>query len=85
MPTFKRVDGHIVDGVFANVSRGYGNGVSGPGTNGSVAASTALSTTHSLVSVDNLQEFRVLISTFSVECGRSPGGQIAFLARNGID
>ena len=78
-------NGYIVDGVSANVSPGNGYGVAGPGTSGSVAASTALGTTQSLVSVDDLQEFRVLSSTFSAEYGRSPGGQITFLTRSGTD
>ena len=78
-------NGYIVDGVSANVSPGNGYGVPGPGTSGSVAASTALGTTQSLVSVDDLQEFRVLSSTFSAEYGRSPGGQITFLTRSGTD
>jgi hypothetical protein len=78
-------NGYIVDGVSANVSPGNGYGVSGPGASGSVAASTALGTTQSLVSVDDLQEFRVLSSTFSAEYGRGPGGQITFLTRSGTD
>ena len=78
-------NGYVVDGVSANVGAGNGYGVPGPGTSGSVAASTALGTTQSLVSVDDLQEFRVSSSTFSAEYGRSPGGQITFLTRSGSD
>jgi hypothetical protein len=78
-------NGYLVDGVSANVGSGNGYGVPGPGTSGSVAASTALGTTQSLVSVDDLQEFRVLSSTFSAEYGQSPGGQITFLTRSGSD
>jgi hypothetical protein len=74
-----------VDGVSANVGAGNGYGVTGSATGGAVAASTALGTTQSLVSVDALQEFRVLSSTYAAEFGRSPGGQFNFLTRSGTD
>ena len=76
---------YTVDGVSANVGGGNGYGVAGAATGGAVAASTALGTTQSLVSVDALQEFRVLSSTYSAEYGRSPGGQFNFLTRSGTD
>jgi Carboxypeptidase regulatory-like domain/TonB-dependent Receptor Plug Domain/TonB dependent receptor len=76
---------YSVDGVSANV------GVSAaalpvaptPGVSGSLAASTALGTTQSLVSVDALEEFRVQSSTYSAEYGRNPGGQFSFVTRSG--
>ena len=76
---------YSVDGVSANVGAGNGYGVTGAATGGAVASSTALGTTQSLVSVDALQEFRVLSSTYSAEYGRSPGGQFNFLTRSGTD
>jgi hypothetical protein len=76
---------YSVDGVSANVGAGNGYGVSGAAVGGSVAASSALGTTQSLVSVDALEEFRVLSSTYSAEFGRSPGGQFSFLTRSGTD
>jgi hypothetical protein len=76
---------YSVDGVSANVGGGNGYGVAGAATGGAVAASTALGTTQSIVSVDALQEFRVLSSTYSAEYGRSPGGQFNFLTRSGTD
>jgi hypothetical protein len=76
---------YSVDGVSANVGAGNGYGVTGAATGGAVASSTALGTTQSLVSVDALQEFRVLSSTYSAEYGRSPGGQFNFLPRSGTD
>jgi hypothetical protein len=76
---------YTVDGVSANVGAGNGYGVSGAGSSGSVASSTALGTTQSMVSVDDLQEFRVLSSTYSAEYGRGPGGQFTFLTRSGTN
>jgi hypothetical protein len=74
---------YTVDGVSANTNAGTGGG-SAQGT-GSVAASTALGTTQSLISVDALQEFRVQSSTYSAEFGRSPGGQFSFVTRSGTN
>jgi hypothetical protein len=76
---------YSVDGLTANVGSGNGYGVTGAALGGTVAASTALGTTQSLVSVDALQEFRVLSSTYSAEYGHGPGGQFAFLTRSGTD
>ena len=74
---------YTVDGVSANT--GIAAGTEGPGTNGSVAAATALGTTQALVSVDALQEFRVQSSTYSAEHGRNPGGQFSFVTRSGTN
>lgn len=75
-----------VDGVSANTGStpyravGWGSGFSGsaPGT-------TALGTTQSLVSLDALQEFRAVTSTYSAEYGRTPGGQFSFTTRSGTN
>ena len=75
-----------VDGVSGNI--GVASGLimtGGPGPSGSVAASTALGTTQALVSVDDLQEFRVQSSTYSAEYGRNPGGQFAFETKSGTN
>jgi Carboxypeptidase regulatory-like domain/TonB dependent receptor len=76
---------YTVDGVSGNI--GAGNGYGGPqaGSSGSISASTSLGTTQSLVSVDALQEFRVLSSTYSAEFGRSPGGQFSFATKSGTN
>lgn len=77
---------YTVDGVSANVGAAAGQGMSGGGAaSGSVAASTALGTTQALVSVDDLQEFRVNSSTYSAEYGRNPGGQFSFLTKSGTN
>src|SRR6266513_1106494 len=75
-----------VDGVSANLGAVAGNTiVTTGGASGSVAGSTALGTTQALVSVDDLQEFRVSSSTYSAEYGRNPGGQFAFETKSGTN
>jgi hypothetical protein len=76
---------YIVDGISQNTGAGDGGGGLGAATGGNLSASTALGTTQSLLSVDALQEFRVLSSTYSAEYGSSPGGQFSFLSRSGTN
>jgi hypothetical protein len=76
---------YSVDGVSGNVTAGYPSGAPQSANSGSIGAATALGTTQSLVSVDALQEFRVLSSTYSAEYGRTPGGQFALVTRSGTD
>lgn len=75
-----------VDGVSANTGstpyRAVGAGV---GFSGSSPGNSALGTTQSLVSLDALQEFRAITSTYSAEFGRTPGGQFAFTTRSGTN
>ncbi len=73
----------FVDGVSANGGPGFTPGGSRFARTGSVGGSTALGGTQSLISVDALQEFRVLTSTYSAEYGRMPGGQFNFVTRSG--
>jgi hypothetical protein len=75
---------YMVDGVSANVSAGPSS-FSGYGPAGVIAATSALGTTQSLLSVDDLQEFRVESSSYSAEYGRSPGGQLTFVTRSGTN
>src|SRR6266481_1873214 len=77
---------YTVDGVSANVGAAVGqNMTQGGGASGSIGASTALGTTQALVSVDDLQEFRVQSSTYSAEYGRNPGGQFALETKSGAN
>ena len=77
---------YTVNGVSANVGAAPGSLMTGfAGASGSVAASTALGTTQALVSVDELQEFRVQSSTYSAEYGRNPGAQISFETKSGAN
>lgn len=75
---------YTVDGVSA---AGAGEAIGGPqaATSGSIAASSALGTSQSLLSVDALQEFRVTGSSYSAQYGRSPGGQFSFSTRAGTN
>jgi hypothetical protein len=75
----------FVDDVATNPPYGLTLNSSRTLNAGSIAGSTALGTTQSLVSADALQEFRVLTSTYSVEYGRTPGGQFTFLTRSGTN
>ena len=77
---------YIVDGVSANLGAASGIFlVSGAGASGSLPGATALGTTQALVSVDDLQEFRVQSSTYSAEYGRNPGGQFSFETKSGVN
>ena len=66
-----------VDGVGANLGSNY-YGMVGLGETLSAAGGT-----NSMVSVDALQEFRILTSSFAPEYGRTPGGQVILLTRSG--
>jgi hypothetical protein len=76
---------YTVDGVSANVGVGSDNTTIRADASGSLAASTTLGTTQALVSVDDLQEFRVQSSSYSAEYGRNPGGQFSFVTRSGTN
>jgi Carboxypeptidase regulatory-like domain/TonB dependent receptor len=75
----------FVDGISADANGGVISGHSRTVSTGSAAGATALGTTQSLVSVEALQEFRVLTSSYSAEYGRTPGGQFTFLTRSGTN
>jgi hypothetical protein len=74
----------MVDGVSANVGvqPGTGLGVLGVGAAPGLSAGGG---TNSLVSVDDLQEFRIETSSYAPEFGRTPGGQISILTRSGTN
>lgn len=75
---------YTVDGVSANLGTAPGTFMlEWAGASGSVPLATALGTTQGLVSVDDLQEFRVQTSTYSAQYGRNPGGQISFETKSG--
>src|SRR6266567_1864751 len=76
---------YTVDGVAANAGAGYPTGYAQAANGGTIAASTALGTTQSLISVDALEEFRVSSSSYSAEYGRTPGGQFSFGTRSGTN
>ena len=80
----QRQDGNtfMVDGASANsgVANTFGIGSSGTGNGPAVGANGGFNT---LVSVENLQEFKIQTSGFAPEYGRSPGGQISIVTRSG--
>lgn len=73
-----------VDGVSANIGISSGNGL-GQSSGGSLPGFSALGGTNTLVSVDDMQEFRIQTSSFAPEFGSMPGGQIAIATRSGTN
>ena len=76
---------YTIDGVSADIGVGLLGGHTKFASSGNAAGTTALGTTQSLVSVDDLQEFRVLTSNYSAEYGRTSGGQFTLLTRSGTN
>lgn len=73
-----------IDGVSANVSATYSTGTAFSQNNsGSVLGFSAMGTTSNLVSIDAMQEFKVLTSSFAPEFGRTPGAQVLIITRSG--
>jgi hypothetical protein len=72
----------MVDGVSANIGVSAG-AAPGQSAAGSLPALTALGSTSNLVSVDALEEFRILASSYAPEFGRTPGAQISIITRSG--
>jgi hypothetical protein len=72
----------IVDGVTANFSglSSFSLGETGAGT---IPAFNIAGQTSGLLSVDAMQEFRLLTSTFVPEFGRMPGAQVLIVTRAG--
>ena len=75
----------MLDGVSANI--GVAAGASGTGQSGagSLPGLSVMGSTNTLVSVDSLQEVRVLTSAFAPEFGRTPGAQILLTSRSGTN
>ena len=75
----------MVDGVSANL------GNAGDGANlhqagaGMLPVTSALGGTSNLVSLDALQEFRILTSSFAPEYGRTPGAQVSVVTKSGTN
>ena len=72
-----------VDGVSANVGSSAFFG--GNQASGTIGTTSVLGGTNSLVSVDDMQEFRIETSTFAPEFGRTPGAQISIVTRSGTN
>lgn len=74
-----------VDGVSANVGTWNFDSIYGQAAAGSLPATNIQGGFGGLVSVDDLQEFQILTSTFSPEFGRSPGAQVMLVTRSGTN
>jgi carboxypeptidase family protein/TonB-dependent receptor-like protein len=73
-----------IDGVSANIGVSAGFGL-GQFAGGALPGLSAAGGTNNLVSIDALQEFKVLTSTYAPEFGRSPGGQVSIVTRSGTN
>jgi hypothetical protein len=74
-----------VDGVSANVGSWYFPGQYAQASAGTLPATNIQGGFNGLVSVDDLQEFQVLTSSFSPEFGRSPGAEVNMVTRSGTN
>jgi len=74
-----------VDGVSANFGVQPGITAGGASGLGQAQAFSGLGGTSSLVSSDDLQEFRIETSSFAPEFGRQPGGQVMLTTRSGTN
>lgn len=72
-----------VDGVSGNI--GMAPNTPGVGAAGAVGAVNELGGTSALISVDALQEFRVVTSTYAPEFGHTVGGQVVIESRSGTN
>jgi outer membrane receptor protein involved in Fe transport len=73
-----------IDGVSANTAASSSTFVPNQ-YSGTLATLTAFGTTHNLVSLDALEEFRIQTSTYAPEFGRTPGGQVSLVSRSGTN
>jgi hypothetical protein len=72
----------MVDGASASNSASNSSNAASAGM---LASATALGTTHAMLSVDAMEEFRISTSTYSAEYGRQPGAQVSFRSRSGTN
>jgi hypothetical protein len=74
---------YTVDGVSVNVGMGNDPFGVGPIAAGELPVLDILGSTHSIISMDAMQEFKLETSTYTPELGRSGGGQLAIVSRSG--
>ena len=74
----------MIDGVGANIGVSPGNNA-GQSTAGALPGVATTGGTNNLVSMDALQEFKILTSSYSPEFGRTPGGQVSIVTRSGTN
>ncbi|MFL6332919.1 MAG: carboxypeptidase regulatory-like domain-containing protein [Pyrinomonadaceae bacterium] len=73
-----------VDGVSANVGVSAGTSP-GQAAAGGLPALTVLGGANNLVSLDALEEFRLMTSSYAPEFGRMPGAQVSIATRSGTN
>src|SRR6185503_9014307 len=73
-----------VDGVSANIGIVPGGNV-GQSSSGSLPGFSVSGGTSNLVSIDAVEEFKILTSTFAPEFGRTPGAQVTIASRSGTN
>ena len=73
-----------VDGVSANIGIIPAGNI-GQSSTGSLPGFSVSGSSSNLVSVDAVQEFKILTSTFAPEFGRTPGAQITIASRSGTN
>jgi hypothetical protein len=71
-----------LDGISANTGVS-GTGIPAQFSSGSLPGMTALGSTHNLISIEALDEFRIVTSSFAPEFGRLPGAQVIVTSRSG--
>ncbi|MGH9907609.1 MAG: TonB-dependent receptor domain-containing protein, partial [Pyrinomonadaceae bacterium] len=74
----------MIDGVGANIGVSRA-GPQGQLTGGALPGLGATGGTNNLVSIDALQEFHVLTSSYAPEFGRTPGAQVSIVTRPGTN
>ena len=75
----------MVDGVSANIGTAGGGANLAQSGAGETPATSAFGGTSNLVSLDALEEFRILTSTFAPEYGRTPGAQVLVVTKSGTN
>ena len=73
-----------LDGISANTGVS-GTGIPAQFSSGSLPGMTALGSTHNLISIEALEEFRIATSSFAPEFGRLPGAQVIVTSRSGTN
>jgi hypothetical protein len=75
----------LVDGVSANLGTAGSGATLRQGGAGQLPATSAFGGTSNLASLDALEEFRIITSTFAPEYGRTPGAQISVVTKSGTN
>jgi hypothetical protein len=75
----------MLDGVSANIGVAVGASGTGQSGAGSLPGTSVMGSTNTLVTLDSLQEFKILTTAFAPEYGRTPGAQILLTTRAGTN